>query len=526
MVLKRSAPPGVGGQLQRGAAGGRGSRGGGGGGRRRGGRAVGAAEPERGRAGGGRAAAGDHGGETRGRGGESGSHGLHGAAGRVHLPTRPWSHCDQGPMRCPPARRHPRSEMRRLRSSPRRPVRAQRPASWCSRWRWSACSPSARTSRCNGRAARRQAGHRAGRERRRRAFSDRARACSTRTSAALAKLDRVVRFYAPRRPGRAGEALGQSGRIVYSDEPRLIGKRFAPAPDERELFLPPRARRADVERPRARPENRFEQGRGPLREVYLGIRARTRQQAAVRDLPARGRDLAPRAERVARRDPDRPRRPARAVAGAGPARLVALAPSAARPKAPGGHGLRARAATLARDPPRRRGPGPGRGLCPRSAPRRTTRPAARSAARSAACGRYFARALPDDLHRQGGQVRAERPPGPAPEPRLDRRDARHRASAWTSAATPRCSFYRTAHEALRNVAAHAQRHRHRPRHQATRSRSPTTARASTGPANDRPHLGLRMLDDLAREHGGALEIRSTPGRGTSILLEAVDPRPG
>jgi signal transduction histidine kinase len=27
-----------------------------------------------------------------------------------------------------------------------------------------------------------------------------------------------------------------------------------------------------------------------------------------------------------------------------------------------------------------------------------------------------------------------------------------------------------------------------------------------------------MLDDLAREHGGALEIRSTPGRGTTILL--------
>ena len=41
----------------------------------------------------------------------------------------------------------------------------------------------------------------------------------------------------------------------------------------------------------------------------------------------------------------------------------------------------------------------------------------------------------------------------------------------------------------------------------------------TPATDDRPHLGLRMLDDLAREHRGALEIRSTPGRGTSILLK-------
>ena len=62
----------------------------------------------------------------------------------------------------------------------------------------------------------------------------------------------------------------ESGRVVYSDEPRLIGKRFTLEPDERELFRRPGVR-ADVS-DLTRPENRFESGRGPLREVYLGIR--------------------------------------------------------------------------------------------------------------------------------------------------------------------------------------------------------------------------------------------------------------
>ena len=88
--------------------------------------------------------------------------------------------------------------------------------------------------------------------------------------AALAKLDRVVRFYVLRDPVVRVKLWDESGRIVYSDEPRLIGKRFALEPDERELFRRPGVH-ADVS-DLTRPENRFEKGRGPLREVYLGIR--------------------------------------------------------------------------------------------------------------------------------------------------------------------------------------------------------------------------------------------------------------
>ena len=33
------------------------------------------------------------------------------------------------------------------------------------------------------------------------------------------------------------------------------------------------------------------------------------------------------------------------------------------------------------------------------------------------------------------------------------------------------------------------------------------------------HFGLRMLEDLARDSGGRLELDSAPGRGTTVRLE-------
>jgi signal transduction histidine kinase len=39
------------------------------------------------------------------------------------------------------------------------------------------------------------------------------------------------------------------------------------------------------------------------------------------------------------------------------------------------------------------------------------------------------------------------------------------------------------------------------------------------PADDeRPRLGLRMLEDLAEASGGSLEITSAPGSGTTLRL--------
>jgi signal transduction histidine kinase len=59
------------------------------------------------------------------------------------------------------------------------------------------------------------------------------------------------------------------GRIVYSDEPRLIGKRFPLEEDKREI-LRGDGIEAHVSSLEA-PENRFERGRGELLEVYMRV---------------------------------------------------------------------------------------------------------------------------------------------------------------------------------------------------------------------------------------------------------------
>jgi signal transduction histidine kinase len=60
------------------------------------------------------------------------------------------------------------------------------------------------------------------------------------------------------------------GRILYSDEPRLIGDRFALGEEERELF---ETGGADAElSDLAEPENRYERGAGKLLEAHTPIR--------------------------------------------------------------------------------------------------------------------------------------------------------------------------------------------------------------------------------------------------------------
>ena len=39
------------------------------------------------------------------------------------------------------------------------------------------------------------------------------------------------------------------------------------------------------------------------------------------------------------------------------------------------------------------------------------------------------------------------------------------------------------------------------------------------PPDDRPHLGLRLLDDLAGDVGGRIEVTSAPGAGTIVTME-------
>ena len=90
--------------------------------------------------------------------------------------------------------------------------------------------------------------------------------------AAVAAMDHIVRTRV------LGPSFGNlvrvklwtaAGRIVYSDEPRLIGKTFGLGQEERAAFARPavHAEVSDLKQP----ENRFERGHGKLLEVYRPV---------------------------------------------------------------------------------------------------------------------------------------------------------------------------------------------------------------------------------------------------------------
>jgi signal transduction histidine kinase len=88
-------------------------------------------------------------------------------------------------------------------------------------------------------------------------------------------------------------------------------------------------------------------------------------------------------------------------------------------------------------------------------------------------------------------------------------------------------MFRTAQEALRNVAAHSQAARvdvsvsvdggHAGLEIADDGRGFTPEQAAA--ARDDGHFGLRMLADMAENAGGRLDIESAPGEGTRVRLE-------
>ena len=89
---------------------------------------------------------------------------------------------------------------------------------------------------------------------------------------AIAELDRVVRPEVVRDPVVRVKVWAPDGRIVYSDEPRLIGSRYRLDPTEQAAFhggeVP--AEITDL----SHPENRFERGAKKLLEVYAPVKTR------------------------------------------------------------------------------------------------------------------------------------------------------------------------------------------------------------------------------------------------------------
>lgn len=88
-------------------------------------------------------------------------------------------------------------------------------------------------------------------------------------ASAVAAVDQVVRANVLDGSIVRVKIWDPTGRILYSDEPALIGQRFPLGAEEQGVLTDPQTR-ADVSDLTA-PENRFERGRGQLLEVYRPI---------------------------------------------------------------------------------------------------------------------------------------------------------------------------------------------------------------------------------------------------------------
>jgi two-component system, NarL family, sensor kinase len=89
-------------------------------------------------------------------------------------------------------------------------------------------------------------------------------------STARARLDRVVRAHALKGDVLRIKLWRADGRILYSDRPQLVGSRYALGKDEQDVlrFGGVKADISDL----SRPENRYERNAGKLLEVYLPVR--------------------------------------------------------------------------------------------------------------------------------------------------------------------------------------------------------------------------------------------------------------
>ncbi len=89
--------------------------------------------------------------------------------------------------------------------------------------------------------------------------------------AAIAAVDRVVQERVLGERVVRVKLWSAGGRVLYSDDPRLIGSRFPLDASKREVLRTGRTR-AELSS-LSGPENRYEQGLGDLYEVYLPVRA-------------------------------------------------------------------------------------------------------------------------------------------------------------------------------------------------------------------------------------------------------------
>jgi len=324
------------------------------------------------------------------------------------------------------------------------------------------------------------------------------------------------------------------GRIVYSDEPRLIGARYPLTTEDRQEFV---GRRVDAEvSDLSKPENRFERSFGKLIEVYAALR--TPGGTPVRyEAYYRSSYISARSRRIFREF---------AFVMLGALLLLAmiqlpLAWSLARRVRRGQQerGDLLQRAVDASDQERRRIAGDLHdGVVQNLAGVAYSLAAARVEAppeleptlgESAAETRRAIRELrsllveiyPPELQREGLEAAladllepcAAR--GLATELEVDGGDLPPEIEAI---------FFRATQEALRNVLKHADAQRvavgvARQDGVATLSVQDDGVGFEIAGREDAAHFGLRLLGDLVHEAGGELDVGSVPGRGTTVRVD-------
>jgi two-component system, NarL family, sensor kinase len=333
----------------------------------------------------------------------------------------------------------------------------------------------------------------------------------------------------------------ETGKIVYSDNKALVGKRFKLSEDDMEAFETGKAAAELTDL--SRDENRVDHLTGKLLEVYLPIKS-TDGQPILFELYQRQASVAataqktwlsfapaligallllqllqlPLAYRMARTLHDnRQEREALLL------RALAASDTERRRIASDLHDgvvqdLAGTSYALAAAADRIDGEAPAVSEALRDGARQTRRSIRQL--RSLLVDIY-----PPDLHRaglaaalsdlvaplesRGVQARVDLPPGLRLEPDAE------------------ALMFRTAQEALRNVMAHSDANHvdvsvvfensHAGLTIADDGRGFTPEMADA--ARDDGHLGLRVLADMARDAGGRLDIYSEPGRGTRVSLE-------
>jgi two-component system NarL family sensor kinase len=357
---------------------------------------------------------------------------------------------------------------------------------------------------------------------------------------AQARFGRLMRQRVVRDPVVRVKVWSLDGRIVYSDKRALVGRRFEIEPEALDAVRR-RLVHAEVS-DLGRPENRFERRFGKLLEVYLPVEARDGEPLVFEDyirfaaVTAGEQRLFSRfapalavallllwlvqlplawsiTRRLQRRQREREALLQRALdSSALERRRIArhLHDGVVQDLAGVSYGLSATAGELERDAPK-----PARAVGDAAA---TIRRAVREL-RGLLIGIYppsLQRAglrtavldLLAPLSARGVAVEAEVPDdlGVAPETEE--------------------LIFRSAQEAVRNVAKHADAERVELTVRRANGRVVMTVsddgrgfEPAAAPAPDDRSLGLQLLDDLVQEHRGTLEVRSESGRGTVVTLE-------